>query len=110
MDKLKEVPSLTGEEVDSLQSRVSKKISRGVLTWLADNRTFVVASRMEVGQELLKDIVSIIDEKVLEIAKGNYSEELKAELKVAKELLTRMSNKINNYYKTVETVKSKARG
>lgn len=96
---------LTAEEVRAYASQHGKPGSR-VIANMVKNADFVQAINTKVGQELLKDIMILLDDKLDMIINEKAEAEDRAEFRVLKKLTIAWTKRINIYTDAVEKIKS----
>lgn len=80
---------------------------RKLLSILGKQLEFVNALNSKIGQELLKDLINITEDRLQKIVNEDYGDDnetvIKAEYRVAKFLLTKYAEKVSAYEKNLET-------
>ena len=98
---------LTRDEVDGFLKKGGRKVSR-VLSSLGKNRQFLNAVTSPVGKEIMDEVIDQMEAKLELIINEKSSEADRAEYRVLKKIALSWADKINDYMKNIQTVKSSA--
>lgn len=89
--------------IENFIQKHGKKASQ-ILSALGKSQPFIEAIQTNIGQELLKDALEMIQERLDKIINEEATELEKAEYRVLRTITTRWVDKINNHTKLLSEV------
>lgn len=96
---------ITKEQIDALIKKNGKKTAR-LLSILGKQQQFYNAVSSPIGAELMNDVIGLMEAKLELIINETATEKDKAEYRVLKQIALTWSDKINDYLRNIEKVKS----
>ena len=99
--------SVTLEQIERFQMRHRVRAPI-VLSALGQNHDFMAAIESDVGQELLKDLIIMMEEKAQKIANETANDLDRADYRAFKRLSIQWMERINNYNRNIHDIKTGA--
>ena len=92
-------------DIEKFAQKHGRKRTEAIMAALGKNVDFYNAVHTPVGQEILKDLMAMMEEKLALIVDGTATEEQRIEYKVMHALFGRWGTKIQRYTKNLHILK-----
>ena len=95
---------LSQDMIDSFVKRSGEKRANRILTIMGKNQQFVNAISTPLGQEILRDVLVMMEERLDKIASLTATPQETSEYKILKELTEKWRDRINNYITGIQEI------
>lgn len=96
--------NVSHNEMEEFLKKGGKRAAQ-VLSILGKQQQFLKALSTPIGQELLRDILEMMEERLEKIVKEDADEGIRAEYRVLRTLAGKWRDRVNSYYDGLKKVK-----